>query len=81
MSGGFDPAQVGRKRMVLTQFPVSRLYGQVTADSQGRQNGNVSPGSSLRIPELSTRTPAKGFRHPRVDFTSWTQSHLMPAFA
>jgi len=25
------------------------------------QNGNVSPGSSLRIAELSTRTPAKGY--------------------
>jgi hypothetical protein len=42
------------------------------------QNGKASPGW---IPELSTRTPAKGFRHPRVDVTSWTQSHLMPAFA
>ena len=28
------------------------------------QNGNVSPGALLRIPEVSTRTPAKGYPSP-----------------
>jgi hypothetical protein len=42
----------------------------------GRQTRETHP-----APADPERETANGFRHSRVDFTSWIQSHLMPAFA